>query len=381
MIPYPLSELTDERAELATTVRKLFERHCDEQQVRARMERREGFDPATHRELAEMIGVFALQVPEEYGGAGFGPGDLLPVFEEAGRALYGGPLLSSTTAAAALTAIGDPQVCARLLPDIAAGRTVATLAGMDGAPSPIAAARDAAGSWTLTGAAEPVLDGADADLLLVPARTGDEVGLFAVATDGLARTPLQGLDMTRRQAVVMLSGTSAEQVAAGPAAEAALRAALDHAALAVAAECLGAARRCLEDAVAYALTRYQFSRPIGGFQAVKHRLASLWARTEAAGVVLRSAVAALDTAGRPEPLDSAHAFIACVDALDGCAEGTIRVHGGIGFTWEHSAHLYFRRARAAQTLLGPLSAHRARVARLAGLDAASAADAQGEPAR
>lgn len=367
--PAPLSAPSEERGELAATVRRFFARRCDETWVRTWMEMGAGFDPLPHRELAEQIGVFSLAVPEEYGGAGFGFADLLPVFEEAGRALYGGPLLSTATATAALLAGGDKEACSRWLPGIAEGRTVAALAWLDEGGWEEAAVRSTAhrgpDGWTVSGAKRAVVDGAEADLLLVPARTPGGVRLFAVAADapGLTRSPLHTIDMTRRQADLALDAVPAEPAGGWEAVERAV----EYAALAVAAEASGAARLCLDQAVGYAATRRQFSRPIGSFQAVKHRLADLWTATEAAAVVLRQAAAQVDRTGAPVALDTWHALLACLDAVDACSEGSIRVHGGIGFTWEHPAHLYFRRSRSLQTLLGPRSAHRERLAALAGL--------------
>ncbi|MFD0112502.1 acyl-CoA dehydrogenase family protein [Streptomyces sp. NPDC058320] len=374
-----LSAFTSERAELAATVRRLMTRQHDETQVRRWMEVPDEHDRAVWAELAGGIGATALPISEKHGGAGFSYADLLPVFEEAGRALYGGPLLSTALATATLQAAGDDDACLRLLPGIADGTTTAALAlleqsdgasiGWDPAGIRTRAERSGAG-WTLTGTKTAVIDGCTADLLVVPARTEEGVRLFAVYTadvTGLMRHDLRTVDLTRKQARIAFDATPAIPVGVAGAGWPAVRAALDHAVLFLAAECLGTARRALDEAVAYACTRHQFSRPIGSFQAIKHRLADMWVAAESAAVLLSEAGDALERTGVPVPLDTEHAFLACAEALALCAQGNVSVHGGIGFTWEHPAHLSYRRARNAQSLLGPLAAHRERLADLAGL--------------
>ncbi|MGW4203859.1 acyl-CoA dehydrogenase family protein [Streptomyces sp. NPDC004726] len=363
-----------ERAELAATVRKLFERRHDESEVRRWMEVPDAFDRGLWRELAGGIGVTALPVGEEDGGAGYGWAELLPVFEESGRALYGGPLLSTAIAVAVIQAAGDDRARRRLLPGIAAGATTATVTPHGPAPAataalPVRAVRTSDG-WRLTGVAPGVLDGATADLVVVAAATDDGPMLLTVSAEdapGLTRTPLTTLDQTRKQADLGFDSTPATPLGGTADTAGALAAGAGLAALLVAAESLGTARRCLADAVAYARTRYQFSRPIGSFQAVKHRCADMWVAVESAGVVLAEADDGLSATGTPDARDTEHALIACLRALDVCAEGTMRVHGGISFTWEHPAHLSYRRARNAQSLLGPVDGHTARLAALAGV--------------
>ncbi|MFI6284599.1 acyl-CoA dehydrogenase family protein [Streptomyces sp. NPDC051018] len=373
-----LSALPEERAELASTVRRLMARRHDEARVRYWMEVPDAFDRELWAELAGGIGATALTISEKHGGAGFSYADLLPLSEEAGRALYGGPLLSTLIGTAALDATGDDEVRSRYLPDIAAGTTTATLALLesgDGVPAGWnpddirTLAERTPGGWTLKGAKTAVLDGCTADLLLVPARTGDGVRLFAVtaSSPGVERAPLKTLDLTRKQARVTFTRTPATPVGDWSA----VGRALEYAALVFAAECLGTARRALDEAVAYARVRHQFSRPIGSFQAVKHRLADMLVVAESA-VVLQEAGRALERTGAPVALDTEHALVACAAALDVCAAGNQFVHGGIAFTWEHPAHLSYRRARSAQSLLGPIPGHRARLARLAGLPEGSA---------
>lgn len=374
-----LSAPTSERAELATTVRRLMTRRHDETQVRRWMELPQEYDRTLWAELAGGIGATALPISEKHGGAGFSYADLLPVFEEAGRALYGGPLLSTAVATATLQAAGEHDSCLRLLPGIADGTMTATLALLDQRegestgwdPAGICTRAERSGdSWTLTGSKTAVIDGCTADLLVVPARVEEGIQLFAVDTadaTGLTRHALRTVDLTRKQARIAFDATPATPVGRVEGGWSAVRTALDHAALFLAAESLGTARRALDEAVGYARTRHQFSRPIGSFQAIKHRLADMWVAAESAAVLLREAGRALERSGAPVPLDAEHAFLACAEALGLCAQGNVSVHGGIGFTWEHPAHLSYRRARNAQSLLGPLAAHRERLADLAGL--------------
>ncbi|MFC0450182.1 acyl-CoA dehydrogenase family protein [Rhodococcus jostii] len=378
----PFTTATDERDELSTAVRRLLALRHDEGAVRNWMEFPDDYDRGLWSELATGMGVTAMLISEEHGGAGFSAADLAPVFEEAGRALYGGPLLSTVLATALLQASGDESACTRYLPAIADGRITATVALREeerAAPSvasssahdPIATRAELRdGGWFLTGTKTDVIDGCTAELVIVTARNDAGTGLYAVAPvegGGVQRNPLATMDLTRKQA--RLAFVDAPAVPLGPAsgASAALATALNLGAFVFAAECLGTARTALSQAVDYACSRRQFGRPIGSFQAVKHRLADMWFALETAAVVLDEAVQGIDRDGEPAPLDTEHALLACVEALSVCAQGNISVHGGIGFTWEHPAHLAYRRARSAQTLLGPLQRHRDRLSDLAGL--------------
>jgi len=377
----PFTTATDERAELSTAVRRLLAIRHDERAVRNWMEFPDDYDRSLWSELATGMGVTAMLISEERGGAGFSAADLAPVFEEAGRALYGGPLLSTVLATALLQASGDESACTRYLPAIADGTITATVALREEETSPSTASssvhdpiatraefRD--GSWFLTGTKTDVIDGCTAELVLVTARSDAGIGLFAVTPvegGGVQRNPLATMDLTRKQARLAFADTPAVPVSPTSGASTALATALNLGAFVFAAECLGTARSALSQAVDYACSRRQFGRPIGGFQAVKHRLADMWFALETAAVVLDEAVLGIDRDGEPAPLDTEHALLACVEALSVCAQGNISVHGGIGFTWEHPAHLAYRRARSAQTLLGPLQRHRDRLSDLAGL--------------
>ena len=377
----PFTTATDERNELSTAVRRLLALRHDEHAVRTWMDVPDDYDRDLWTELASGMGVAGMHITEEHGGAGFSAADLAPVFEEAGRALYGGPLLSTVLATLLLQASGDEPACKRYLPAIADGTLTATVAvaERDTAPQTTnrfadnaigtrAALRD--GEWSITGEKTSVIDGCTAELVLVVARSDAGIGLYALDTatgHNVRRNPSVTMDLTRKQAELIFADTPVVPIGSASGASAALASALNVGSFLFAAECLGTARSALAQAVDYARSRHQFSRPIGSFQAVKHRLADMWFALETAAVVLDEAVQGIDRDGEPGVLDTEHALLACVEALSVCAQGNISVHGGIGFTWEHPAHLAYRRARNAQTLFGPLSLHRDRLADLAGL--------------
>jgi alkylation response protein AidB-like acyl-CoA dehydrogenase len=269
---------------------------------------------------------------------------------------------------------GDAAAQRAHLPGIAAGETTATLAlaeangRWDTAGVEATALREGA-AWRLHGTKLYVLDGHTADVVLVAARTPAGVSLFSLAGDsaGLVRKPLATLDPTRKQARLDLDGAPATLVGAEGDGERVLPALLDLAAVALAAEQVGGAQRCLDMAVAYAKERVQFGRPIGSFQAIKHKCADVLLEVESA----RSAAcyAAWRAAeGSPElPAVAALAKAYCSDAYSHAAAENIQIHGGIGFTWEHAAHLYFRRAKSSALLFGDASYHRERVARSCGI--------------
>ena len=360
--------LTEEQEELQVTVRRFLADRSPLARVRQVMETPEGFDRALWDRMAGDLGLPGLAVPEAYGGAGLGQVDLSVVMEELGRTLTPSPFLASAVLATeALLAADDEDARRELLPGLAAGRTIATLAVAEGGgwePDAVAARAELdGGAWRLTGVKTPVPDGATADLVLVAARTGDELGLFAVeaGAPGLAGTALGTLDPTRRLARLELSGTPARRLVCEDAAGA-LAQALDLAALALAAEQLGGLQRCLDMSVDYAKVRYQFGRPIGSFQAIKHLCADMHVAMELSRSAVRYAAWAADEAPDELPVAAALARAACSEAFFRVAADTIQVHGGIGFTWEHDAHLYYRRAKSSELLLGGRRQQRAQLA-------------------
>lgn len=320
-------EWTDEQHALRSSVRALVERHAPLRSAREP-------NPAVWKELGR-AGLIGLALPEDVGGGGAGLVELAIVGEELGRVLLGGPYLSSAVLAA------------HAVPSILDGERTATLAVVeeDGRWSADSIRTTVSGD-RITGVKPVVLDGADADVLLVAAREG----LFAVeGTEGVTRTPLTALDLTRPVARIAFDAAPARRVGGWDAVERALRAGRVY----LAAEQVGGAARAVEITAEYARTRHQFGRAIGSFQAVKHRLSAMAVRTELA----RSTAyyAAWSTVDDTVAIAGAY----CAEAFLRTAEDMVQLHGGIGFTWEHDAHLFVRRARSTHSLLGSPAQHRA----------------------
>jgi alkylation response protein AidB-like acyl-CoA dehydrogenase len=369
---------TDEQEELRTAVRRFLADKAPSDAVRRVMDTEEGHDPAVWAQMAGQLGLPGIALPEEHGGLGFGAVELGIVLEELGRALSPEPFLATVALAGrALATSTDEDLKRRWLPGIVDGTATAALAvredgggwDLDGVRTVAEAAGD---EHVLTGTKTFVIHGEAADLLLVVARTADGPALFAVDAAagplGLTRTRLAVLDPTRRLARVELVGVPARRVAA-PAGH--LREVLDLAVVAVAAEQVGGAQACLDLAVEYAKIRVQFGRPIGSFQAIKHKCADMLLELEAARSALHHATAlAADRDGTdPGELAAAAAVCGawCGAAAVHVAKETIQIHGGIGYTWEHDAHLYLKRAKSSQLLFGAPAAHRARLADLVGI--------------
>jgi len=358
---------TDEQRALRDTVADLLARHSDEAQVRALMATDTGFDPAMWRELAAM-GLTGLLIAEQYGGSGAGPVEMGIAMEEMGRALLVGPFLSTAVLVPSLLAeIGDAAECAAVLPRIAAGDVIATVAfAEDGSarlPATIATSAGAIGdAWHLTGYKHFVLDGQLANLLYVLADTDAGPAVFAVdaGATGLDITPLTTVDPTRKQSRLQFVDTPARLVGRPGAGVEAFTAALDRAAVALASEQAGGARRAVAMATEYAKTRYQFGRAIGSFQAVKHMCADMLLEAESAVSAARFVAGSFAEHAPSRIADLALAQAYCSDSFVSVAADNIQVHGGIGFTWEHPAHLYLRRARSDAQLLGSPSWHRER---------------------
>ena len=350
-----------ELRELRASVREFLEAKSPEEAVRKLMESEPRFDPAVWAQAADQLRLPGLVIPEEYGGDGFGLVELGVVLEEMGRALLCAPFFATVVLAAqALLASGDREACARHLPGIAAGGTTAALAvaedsgSWDPALISARAVPDGDGGWKLTGRKSFVIDGTTADLVLVVARTVAGPSLFAVDRDtaGLAAEPMETLDATRAMARLTFDAVPATLVGSDGAGGRTMAKVLDVASVALAAEQSGGARRCLELSTEHARTRHQFGRPIGAFQAVKHKCADMLVQVELAEAASREAARLADE-GSPEfPVAAAVAHACCSRAYMFAAMENIQVHGGIGFTWEHPAHLYFRRAKSSQLLFG-----------------------------
>jgi alkylation response protein AidB-like acyl-CoA dehydrogenase len=367
---------TEEQEELRRSLRRYFEDRCPLREVRRVMEGRDGFDRELWQRMADELGLQGIAVPEAYGGAGFGAVELGIVFAEVGRALVPAPFLSSVALATeALLASGDEAACHRWLPGMVAGTLVGSVAaaGGDGRVDPesiaTVASRDSGGRWRLDGTAPYVLDGAVADVVLVPAQHAEGLGLFAVEADaeGLRREPVLTMDQTLPQARLELAGVVADAVGDPIGAAGTLRRALEVAWMAMAAEAVGGAERCLELSVEHAKSRHQFGRPIGTYQAVKHPLADALVEVEQAKSLAYHAAEAIAEDPSERALAASMAKAYCTEVFFGVAATTIQVHGGIGFTWEHDAHLFFKRAKTLELLLGDPSWHRRQVAPLAGL--------------
>ncbi|MFJ8313045.1 MULTISPECIES: acyl-CoA dehydrogenase family protein [unclassified Streptomyces] len=388
---------TAEQDEIRRTLHELLAKHCGPQDVKNAVRTPVGHDTALWGRLATELGLPGLALPQEYGGVGCTTAELVLACEETGRALLPSPLLATAALAAPLvTALGTDAQKSALLPRIARGGLTATLAvpggslalalGLTGAnegdgwagggrAGGMQARRTPDGGWRLYGEAGQVLDGHSAGLLLVAAHTGgfarSRTLLFLVPgdADGVRRTRQTALDETRAQALIQLRDVEGELLGSddSPDMSGALAGAGRTAAACLAAEAVGAAGEALDRTVAYVKEREQFGRAIGSFQAVKHRLADLYVQVQAA----RSAAyyAAWDPGAGPLALAQG------LEALRAAASEAVQLHGGIGFTWEHEAHLYFKRAAADDLLFGPVHRLRGHAAERAGLFGPAAAEA------
>jgi len=364
--------LTDEQVELEAAVRSFLEDRMPEAEVRRLMETPTGYDEAAWEQFAGQLGLTGLAIPEEYGGAGYGFVELGVVATELGRALSGAPFLSSVVLAAqAIIASGDAAAMKDYLADIAAGELIAAIAvpaaSSHWEPGDLGvSAVEHRGAWRLDGTVRGVAGGATASLLLIAAATASGTGLFAVQADaeGLDRTAESSIDMTRRLATVRLSQTPARLVGSmgdGPRILDETRAV---GAAVLAAEQVGTAERCLELAVGYAKLREQFGVLIGTFQAVAHRCADMLVEVLTARYAALYALWAIDQRQPNWRVMASLARIRCTEAVNYAAAECLQVHGGNGYTWEFPVHLYFRRARASELLLGHPSLHRELMAEL-----------------
>ncbi|AKK29521.1 acyl-CoA dehydrogenase family protein [Mycobacterium sp. EPa45] len=356
--------ITEEQHEFRSAIRGFLAQHSSEAAIRRAIETDLGYDQATWRAMSDQLKLPGLLIPEEYGGEGFGFGELALVLEEMGAALFTGPYFSSAVlATSVLLDCATETAKSRYLPRIASGHTIATLAltersGRWDVPSIETRAVGKSGSWTLHGAKFFVPDGASADLVLVVAQTETGIGLFAVDdTTSLSRRTQSGLDPTRRTAVIEFDGTLAARLDDGET-EQNLSRGLASAAAGLACEQVGGAQRSLDLAVDYAKVRHQFGRPIGSFQAIRHECANLMLEIECARGAAQYAASAVDVF--PDRLLTAAAIAKayCSDTYLRAAAANIQLHGGIGFTWEHPAHFYYKRAQSSAMLLGDADYHR-----------------------
>ncbi|QGK70346.1 acyl-CoA dehydrogenase [Allosaccharopolyspora coralli] len=363
---------TDEQDELRTVLRSLLDRsgppHPGSPDSPSA-----GYDPELWRRLADDIGACGLAIPETYGGAGYTLVETGVAVEELGRMLSSAPLFGSAVVAAeALLASGDDAACKRALPGISDGSTIATLAWAEAAhrwsttDCETTAVPDARRGWTLHGRKDFVLDAAHADLVLVVARTDAGLTLFELDPAVIPDTRLDAttLDATRTLGGFDLREAPARLIGTTGGAQPVLERVRDVAAAVLAAEQFGAAQRWLGETIEYTKVRTQFNRPIGSFQALKHRLADLYVAVESARSVSAAALWAVATHAPEAPEWAAMAKSWCSDTYADVAAEGIQLHGGIGVTWEHEAHLHLKRAHSSAALFGGPRDHRARLADL-----------------
>jgi len=367
----------EEQEELRAMARAFLADHASGDATRAAMQTELGYDEKVWQQLARELGWTALAVPEAQGGLGLGAVELTALLEVMGEFLLCSPFFATSCLATPALLQCGAEAAAPWLEELAAGELTATLALAEAAgrwdlDAVATTARKEGDGFVLDGRKRFVVDGHSAGLVLVVARGEAGLGLFAVPGDtkGLTRKLVPTMDATRKMAELQLSGVRvpAHGCIGDPAGAApGLERALDLARIALAAEQVGGASRCLDLSVAYAKERVQFGRPIGSFQAIKHACADICVQVESA----RSA--AYYAACMAESADAELAMLAslvqsyCSDAFFQSASQAIQIHGGVGFTWEYDVHLFFKRARASESFLGTPSEHRERVARHLGL--------------
>jgi alkylation response protein AidB-like acyl-CoA dehydrogenase len=372
---------SEEQEELRRAVRQFLESKSPETEVRRLMETTEGYDPAVWKQMGQELMLQGLAIPEEYGGQGFTFIELGIVLEEMGRVLLCAPYFASVVLAAnAILDVGTDEQKQALLPGIASGDTIATLAftepsgKWDAAGITMEAKENVGGEFTLSGEKMFVIDGFTADTIVVVARvegtTGtDGIMFFTVAGDaeGLTRTPLQTMDTTRKQAKLEFDNVAASPLGSTQDGFAAFSKVLDQAAVALANEMMGGAQKVLEMSVEYAKVRVQFGRPIGSFQAIKHKCADMLLEVESGKSAAYYASWAAAEDNEELPVVAALSKAYCSEAYFHAAAENIQIHGGIGFTWEHPAHLYFKRAKSSEIYLGDPTYHRELLAQRIGI--------------
>ncbi|MBI1846436.1 MAG: acyl-CoA/acyl-ACP dehydrogenase [Candidatus Rokubacteria bacterium] len=363
---------TSDQQLLRNSARAFLDERCKPALARALWDDPRGESEAMWKDMAQ-LGWLGLALPEAFGGADLGMVETALLLEEMGRAAYPGPYFSTVLAATAIVELGSEAQKRRWLAAIAAGAARGTVALLDGAmdwtPAAVAtkAERTAAG-WSLTGTKPFVPWAHVADVLAVPARSSEGLSLFLVepSTPGLTLSPVTGMDLSMRWTNVTLDGVTVPDDAvlgapgqALPLVEGLLR----IGAVGAAAEMLGAARRCLDMAVAYAKVREQFGQPIGSFQAIRHKCAEMLLEVENSHAATYYAAWALDAEAADAEMAASIAKAYVGDAARRVCGEAIQVHGGIGFTWEYDLHLYFKRAKALEVMYGDADWHRELIAR------------------
>ncbi len=371
---------SEEQEELRRTVRQFLEAKSPETEVRRLMETAEGYDPSVWKQMGQELGLQGLAIPEEYGGQGFTFIELGIVLEEMGRVLLCAPYFASAVLAAnAIMNVGTDEQKSALLPPIATGDTIAALAftepsGKWDAAGVTMEATPEGDHYLLSGEKMFVIDGNVADLIVVVARTAGTTGtegisFFTVSGNakGLTRTALSTMDMTRKQAKLEFDKVVAEPLGKPGEGWPAFSKTLDQAAVALSNEMMGGAQKVLDMSVEYAKVRVQFGRPIGSFQAIKHKCADMLLEVESgkSAAYYASWAAAEDNDELPVVAALSKAY--CSEAYFHATAENIQIHGGIGFTWEHPAHLYFKRAKSSEIYLGDPTYHRELLAQRIGI--------------
>jgi alkylation response protein AidB-like acyl-CoA dehydrogenase len=354
----------EEREALRQAVASLLADRCAEADVRRVMATPEGYDPALWSQLAQ-LGALGLAIPVEHGGSGSTFEEVGVVLEELGRTLYPGPFLATTLATQALLHGDGDDLRTRHLPAIAAGERIATVAVEQPRAGTTPAPQVTVDGGRLTGVVPYVLDGLVADLLVVAARDGDTVAMYVVepGAAGVDAQRLDTTDQTRRLARLTFADTPAQRIGGADLVDRVVA----TGAAALASEQVGGAEATLAAAVSYAKVRNQFGRPIGSFQAIKHLCAEMFLAVESAKAAARRAAREVATEGPELLVLTAIAKAWCSDTYVSGAATSLQVHGGIGFTWEHSAHLHLKRAKTDELLFGDARHHRARLADVFGV--------------
>ena len=366
---------TEEQEELRKTVRNFLDAKSPETAVREQMETEAGYDQAVWSQMGEQMGLQGLHIPEEYGGSGYSYVELGIVLEEMGRSLLCAPFFSTVVLAAnTLIHCGDDAAKQAHLPGIASGETVATVAFTEPSgkwdEAGITMQATASGDGhTLSGTKMFVLDGHTAGLIIVAARTAAGVSLFTVAggAAGLTRTALATMDQTRKQAKLDFDNTPATLIGTDGDGWNVLNKVLDLVAIGLAAEQVGGAQKVLDKAVEYAKVRVQFGRPIGSFQAIKHKCADMLLEVESAKSAAYYGMWCASEMNDELASVASLAKAYCSEAYFHATAENIQIHGGIGFTWEHPAHLYFKRAKSSELLFGDPTYHRELLAQRIGI--------------
>ncbi|MGY6499935.1 MAG: acyl-CoA dehydrogenase family protein [Acidimicrobiales bacterium] len=361
---------SEEQEELRRITKQFLDSKSPETAVREQMETENGFDSAVWNQMGTEMGLQGLIIPEEFGGQGYTYVELMVVLEEMGKRLICAPYFSTVALATnTLLQVGTDDAKKAHLPGIAGGETIATLALTESNGRWDAEGVTLEGGDTLSGEKMFVIDGHVADLILVVAKTAGGFGIYAVAgdADGLTRTPLATMDQTRKQAKLEFSNTPATLVSADDLSWDAIAQILDLAAVALAAEQVGGAQECLDMAVQYAKDRVQFGRPIGSFQAIKHKCADMLLEVESAKSAAYYAGWCAAELNDELPAVASLAKAYCSEAYFHASAENIQIHGGIGFTWEHPAHLYFKRAKSSELMFGDPAYHRELLAQRIGI--------------